>query len=1101
ARARRQSRHREALLRSASCAEVQGQEPEQVPELTPLTPTADGGTACFSRKMQEANKVRRGTEHNIHVVQNRIKYMQREEEKIWRELDGAKRQMTRIEEGRSRLLERKLCEGALRLERDSTMERNRSRALSHRDEASEQKRRAQFEAMRSKQVAGMQQREASQELLRKRQLEADKARSAARDRAAAVQREYEQGRRRLEIERHELFWDPKLDGIYKFLKDTRLPPNSVWQGGYGKSLAQPPGDIKGGKGHSFGYVDPVAKGGKPAGQTPLSEPKLSMEEYQQMATFCEKLGDLEGAKRARVAAQALAPRPQHHEPLQVQLSRAHGHARSVEKKLEAAVLKFESIEEQLEAQKSHVLSLREELAAAEKQHSALFHRLHSEYVDGPSAERAKLTIDDMLDDTKLEAWLDLSAESLFHMGELEFELSESDKQELQSRATQLREGITAMAANLFKESKSKVEAIKVEHQAHLQRLKDENEKKRKTNAGAAVTVPAASGPVVGPGKGNAAPAGGEDVQAANAWCIKRGWKSLWSEAEKTEADTSAGAALDKVKKQDFWGAHKLLGPLYQAWADRAESDLVPILGAELLKKGCRGSGPQLVWRSLLTADGRSKYPEHRAIRWLAAQWHALVLARRAGDLRLSDKLGLLLCQPPTLIAQHMGSRTQIFYRAARIAGASDQTIEVIEEFELELKDELEAANKFFAKQGGRSELGISGQSPSLVATNVPSASPRVVRAPGDENEATGVACQGAHHRALPDSAFQRALSYTPRCSASRPDPELRAPHHSTSPAPNKAERGRGAAKCSVPVGLDSRQPSWPDGCATQPARGSPARSAYRAPLVRPAGDPPGGSAVWRQGAQAPSRREEGRARPPGSPPAGPMAGALRRGGYLALGAAGAAAAAGGPRRGGGGSERRWSTPWQTGGLAGHERPAALCCGGATAKPRFVREGDFTPRMMEIASEVDFRSMLTEGSFLFEGVAGNIIERLGFGDKVFVTKGTTLIEAGADNSDVFVVGHGLLSVWVGGVRVASVGPGQVIGLYTLLKKTHASASVRVDSEVAYVLVLRHSYFMSCFEGSLEVVERIRGSPERAGACSWFRPRRPARSRYMFAPGAV
>eukprot|EP00959_Pyramimonas_sp_CCMP1952_P304431 6371166-Pyramimonas_sp.AAC.1 len=63
-----------------------------------------------------------------------------------------------------------------------------------------------------------------------------------------------------------------------------------------------------------------------------------MEEYQQMATLCEKLGDVEGAKRARLAAQALAPRPQHHEPLQVQLSRAHGHARSVEKKLEAAVL-------------------------------------------------------------------------------------------------------------------------------------------------------------------------------------------------------------------------------------------------------------------------------------------------------------------------------------------------------------------------------------------------------------------------------------------------------------------------------------------------------------------------------------------------------------------------------------------------------------------------------------------------------------------------------------------------------------------------------------------------------------------------------------------
>merc|ERR1712224_634175 len=97
--------------------------------------------------------------------------MQREEEKIWRELDGAKRQMNKIEEGRSRLLDRRLTENAIKLERDSIAERNRYRATSLRDEACQQRRRSQFETMLKKEVAGKEQREASQDMLKKRQME------------------------------------------------------------------------------------------------------------------------------------------------------------------------------------------------------------------------------------------------------------------------------------------------------------------------------------------------------------------------------------------------------------------------------------------------------------------------------------------------------------------------------------------------------------------------------------------------------------------------------------------------------------------------------------------------------------------------------------------------------------------------------------------------------------------------------------------------------------------------------------------------------------------------------------------------------------------
>lgn len=82
-------------------------------------------------------------------------------------------------------------------------------------------------------------------------------------------------------------------------------------------------------------------------------------------------------------------------------------------------------------------------------------------------------------------------------------------------------------------------------------------------------------------------------------------------------------------------------------------------------------------------------------------------------------------------------------------------------------------------------------------------------------------------------------------------------------------------------------------------------------------------------------------------------------------------------------------------------------------------------------------------------------RLSFGQKVFAQKGTVLIEEGSENSAVFVVGHGTLLVSYKGEEISTLGPGQIVGLYTMLKGTNASASVTVSSEVAYILELRHS----------------------------------------------
>uniref|UniRef100_A0A7S4V6V1 Cyclic nucleotide-binding domain-containing protein n=1 Tax=Alexandrium monilatum TaxID=311494 RepID=A0A7S4V6V1_9DINO len=137
----------------------------------------------------------------------------------------------------------------------------------------------------------------------------------------------------------------------------------------------------------------------------------------------------------------------------------------------------------------------------------------------------------------------------------------------------------------------------------------------------------------------------------------------------------------------------------------------------------------------------------------------------------------------------------------------------------------------------------------------------------------------------------------------------------------------------------------------------------------------------------------------------------------------------------------------------------------------IHEEDFTLEMRTIAGQVDFRSMLQEGSFVFQGVDSQVIERLVFGQKVFARRGTVLIEEGQENSAVFVVGHGSLSVHVGETHVAAVGPGQVIGLMAMFKKSAATATVRVESDVAYLLVLRYGHFMACLDDDPEVHKRL------------------------------
>eukprot|EP00959_Pyramimonas_sp_CCMP1952_P386652 8103449-Pyramimonas_sp.AAC.1 len=91
----------------------------------------------------------------------------------------------------------------------------------------------------------------------------------------------------------------------------------------------------------------------------------------QLATLREKLGDKVGAAAHRVAAKALAEPKSVPESTQVQLNKAHQRAKTIERKMEQAVGKFNSLEQQLSAQRDHVVQLRSNLAEAEEHHKQL----------------------------------------------------------------------------------------------------------------------------------------------------------------------------------------------------------------------------------------------------------------------------------------------------------------------------------------------------------------------------------------------------------------------------------------------------------------------------------------------------------------------------------------------------------------------------------------------------------------------------------------------------------------------------------------------------------------------------------------------------------
>ncbi len=89
-----------------------------------------------------------------------------------------------------------------------------------------------------------------------------------------------------------------------------------------------------------------------------------------------------------------------------------------------------------------------------------------------------------------------------------------------------------------------------------------------------------------------------------SWCrIKKAVEDLVS-------FTRGGGSFEQVEH--------LLSEMYAVWMDTAEDELADITGTALPKRGCRGRGPKVAWRSILPEASRKPPPSGAsALAWLA----------------------------------------------------------------------------------------------------------------------------------------------------------------------------------------------------------------------------------------------------------------------------------------------------------------------------------------------------------------------------------------------------------------------------------------------------------------------------------------------------
>merc|ERR1719146_437935 len=78
--------------------------------------------------VHEAQRMKKAFHANAKAIQNRIHYFKREEEKIWRDLEEVRRQASKIEDGRSRAMERSMATKNIQTSREAGTNSNRLRA-------------------------------------------------------------------------------------------------------------------------------------------------------------------------------------------------------------------------------------------------------------------------------------------------------------------------------------------------------------------------------------------------------------------------------------------------------------------------------------------------------------------------------------------------------------------------------------------------------------------------------------------------------------------------------------------------------------------------------------------------------------------------------------------------------------------------------------------------------------------------------------------------------------------------------------------------------------------------------------------------------------
>lgn len=143
-------------------------------------------------KRHDARKVKKAVDSDAKAIENRIRYFQREEEKVWRDLEEVRRSAAVIEGGRSRALERKLTERTIQQERDAVLQEGKQKVVERRSLNSSlvaQSAALRESAIKERQLAAQRQRMASVEVLQRMRMEEMEARMRNSERVTAIQRE------------------------------------------------------------------------------------------------------------------------------------------------------------------------------------------------------------------------------------------------------------------------------------------------------------------------------------------------------------------------------------------------------------------------------------------------------------------------------------------------------------------------------------------------------------------------------------------------------------------------------------------------------------------------------------------------------------------------------------------------------------------------------------------------------------------------------------------------------------------------------------------------------------------------------------------------